>query len=46
VCARFGIGAPQRTLREVAGRLGVSADRVRQIEQTTLERLHEAVCAA
>jgi DNA-directed RNA polymerase sigma subunit (sigma70/sigma32) len=24
----------------------VSAERVRQIEQTALERLHEAVCAA
>lgn len=46
VCARFGIGAPQQTLREVAGTLGVSAERVRQIEQTALERLHEAVCAA
>jgi RNA polymerase sigma factor (sigma-70 family) len=46
VCARFGIGAPQQTLREVAGTLGVSAERVRQIEETALERLHEAACAA
>jgi RNA polymerase sigma factor (sigma-70 family) len=46
VCARFGIGARQQTLREVAGTLGVSAERVRQIEETALERLHEAVCAA
>ena len=45
VCARFGIGAPQQTLREVAGTLGVSAERVRQIEQTALEQMHEAVDA-
>jgi RNA polymerase primary sigma factor len=42
VCARFGIGAPQQTLREVAGTLGVSAERVRQIEQIALEQMHEA----
>jgi RNA polymerase primary sigma factor len=46
VCARFGIDAPQQTLREIAGTLGVSAERVRQIEQTALERLHDAVCPA
>jgi RNA polymerase primary sigma factor len=40
---RFGIDGPERTLRELASELGVSAERVRQIEQHALGRLHEAV---
>src|SRR4051794_29065185 len=43
LCGRFGIGGPERTLREIAGSLGVSAERVRQIEQNALGKLHEAV---
>jgi RNA polymerase primary sigma factor len=43
LCGRFGIGGPERTLRELAGSLGVSAERVRQIEQHALGKLHEAV---
>ncbi len=41
--ARFGIGTTMRTLREVAGGLGVSAERVRQIEQGAIEKLHGEV---
>jgi RNA polymerase sigma factor (sigma-70 family) len=45
LCGRFGIGGPERTLREIAGSLGVSAERVRQIEQNALGKLHDAVSA-
>jgi RNA polymerase sigma factor (sigma-70 family) len=40
--SRFGLGRPEQTLREVAPRLGVSAERVRQIEHDALEKLHTA----
>jgi RNA polymerase primary sigma factor len=39
VRARYGLDGPERTLREVAVGLGVSAERVRQIEQLALEKL-------
>lgn len=42
VCSRYGIGRRRQTLRETAGTLGVSAERVRQIEQESLEKLHTA----
>lgn len=42
ICSRYGIGRREQTLREVAGRLGVSAERVRQIEHAWLAKL----CAA
>jgi RNA polymerase primary sigma factor len=42
VSARFGLNGPERTLRELAGVLGVSAERVRQVEQTALGKLREA----
>ena len=42
VCSRYGIGHREQTLREVAGRLGVSAERVRQIEQASLTKLCSA----
>jgi RNA polymerase primary sigma factor len=45
ICARYGIGGDEQTLRQVAGTLGVSAERVRQIEQAALDTLAEAVCA-
>ena len=43
LCARFGLQGPERTLRDVAGELGVSAERVRQIEQRALQKLRTAV---
>jgi RNA polymerase sigma factor (sigma-70 family) len=43
VSARFGLGQAPETLRQVARRLGISAERVRQIEQGALAKLHDAV---
>jgi RNA polymerase sigma factor (sigma-70 family) len=40
--ARFGIGCAEHTLQEIASRLELSAERVRQIEQRALEKLREA----
>jgi RNA polymerase sigma factor (sigma-70 family) len=37
--ARYGIDGPERTLRELGQRMGVSAERVRQIEQAALEKM-------
>jgi RNA polymerase primary sigma factor len=37
--ARFGLNGRQQTLREVAGTLDLSAERVRQIEEGALEKL-------
>jgi RNA polymerase primary sigma factor len=42
ICCRYGIGGEPRTLREIAEVLGVSAERVRQIEQASLGKLSEA----
>jgi RNA polymerase primary sigma factor len=39
VRSRYGIGCQPETLRSIAGRLGVSAERVRQIEQQALVKL-------
>jgi RNA polymerase primary sigma factor len=42
---RFGFNCPEQTLRELAGRLDLSAERVRQIEERALEKLRAAACA-
>jgi DNA-directed RNA polymerase sigma subunit (sigma70/sigma32) len=39
---RFGLDGEPRTLREVADGLGISAERVRQIEQEALEKCRTA----
>jgi RNA polymerase sigma factor (sigma-70 family) len=41
VCGHYGLDTPALTLRELADRLGVSAERVRQIEQGALDKLRE-----
>jgi RNA polymerase primary sigma factor len=40
--ARFGLDGREQTLREVAGTLQLSAERVRQIEERALEKLRAA----
>jgi len=43
---RYGLGGSERTLRELGLDLGVSAERVRQVEQTALEKMRAACAAA
>jgi RNA polymerase primary sigma factor len=38
--SRYGLDRPAQTLREVAPKLGISAERVRQIEHDALEKLY------
>lgn len=38
---RFGIGVPRKTMAEVALMLGVSKERIRQLQNVALERLHK-----
>jgi RNA polymerase primary sigma factor len=42
ICSRFGIGRRPQTLREIAEFLGMSAERVRQIERASLDKLSDA----
>jgi RNA polymerase sigma factor (sigma-70 family) len=41
--ARYGLDGPEQTLGQIAERLGLSAERVRQIEQRALGKLRAAV---
>ena len=44
LASRFGLhGGPTMTLMEVGAHLGVSRERVRQIERAALTRLHRAL---
>jgi RNA polymerase sigma factor (sigma-70 family) len=40
--ARYGLDGPERTLRELGQRIGVSAERVRQIEEAGLAKMRTA----
>jgi RNA polymerase primary sigma factor len=42
VLGRFGLDGPERTLRQLAQALGVSAERVRQIEERALAKMRDA----
>lgn len=44
--ARFGVDGPEQTLRQIAGSLGLSAERVREIEERALAKLREAAVVA
>ena len=39
VCARYGVGRREQTLMEIGDALGVSAERIRQIEQSAIAKL-------
>ena len=39
--ARFGLGGPPRTLRELGAQLRLSAERVRQIQECALGKLRD-----
>ena len=40
--AHYGVGGPAQTFREIGGSLGLSAERVRQIEEHALDKLRAA----
>ena len=42
LASRYGLDGEERSLRELAGELGLSAERVRQIEQRALDKLAAA----
>jgi RNA polymerase nonessential primary-like sigma factor len=46
VRGHYGLDGDPRTLRELGSTLGVSAERVRQIEQTALDKLRDAAGVA
>jgi DNA-directed RNA polymerase sigma subunit (sigma70/sigma32) len=39
VCARFGLGGPERSLRDIGDSMSLSAERIRQIEDEALTKL-------
>jgi RNA polymerase primary sigma factor len=41
--AHYGLGRPQQTLNEIGSDLGLTAERIRQIEKEALEKLRDAV---
>ena len=43
VCLRYGIGRREQTLTEIGNALGVSAERIRQIEQAAIAKLNIVV---
>lgn len=45
VRAHYGLGEPAQTLAQIGGRLGLTAERARQIEAGALRRLRESIAA-
>jgi RNA polymerase sigma factor (sigma-70 family) len=45
LAARFGLNGPEQTLRQIAGQLELSAERVRQIELHALAKLRSAAAS-
>jgi RNA polymerase sigma factor (sigma-70 family) len=45
VFSHYGIGSPERTLREIASGLQISVERVRQLEERAFDKLREAALA-
>ena len=43
LCAHYGVGRPAETLREIGTGLGLSAERVRQVEEGALDKLRAAL---
>jgi RNA polymerase sigma factor (sigma-70 family) len=43
ICARFGLQGPESTLGELGEQLGISAERVRQIQAASLAKLRETM---
>ncbi len=43
--SHYGLGRPAQTLAQIAGPLGVSTERVRQIEEQALKKLRMAAAA-
>jgi RNA polymerase sigma factor (sigma-70 family) len=44
--AHYGLGVPRQTLHQIGSRLGVTAERARQIEVTALDALRDALVGA
>ena len=44
--ARYGLGGPEQSLRDIGERIGLSGERVRQIEQRALGKLRAAATTA
>ena len=45
ILAHYGIGVPRQTLHQIGNRLGVTAERARQIELNALDALRDALTA-
>ncbi len=46
VRAHYGIGVPPQTLHQIGNRLGVTAERARQIEVNALDEMRDALVGA
>jgi len=46
LCARFGIGTEERTLQQLAAQLGITRERVRQLEFAAIDRIRNVLAAS